>query len=80
MAVSGGAAFLLLLFAVALLPRSDMVLLADAARVALTDLSSPPAPSPAADAHILPDVVVPPPTGEHPIFISYTISWIEKET
>ncbi|KAM0904394.1 hypothetical protein ACQ4PT_018033 [Festuca glaucescens] len=62
MAVSGGGGFLLLLFVVVLLPRSATVLLADAARRALTDVSSPPAPSPAADAPILPDVVVSPPT------------------
>ncbi|KAM0856652.1 hypothetical protein ACQ4PT_048976 [Festuca glaucescens] len=62
MAVSGGGGFLLLLFVVVLFPRSATVLLADAARRALTDVSSPPAPSPAADAPILPDVVVSPPT------------------
>jgi hypothetical protein len=71
MEVSGGGGFLLLLFVVVLMPRSATVLLADAARRTLTDVSSPPAPSPAADAPILPGVVVSPPTGEHPIFIWY---------
>ncbi|KQJ95935.1 probable receptor-like protein kinase At1g80640 isoform X1 [Brachypodium distachyon] len=62
MAVSGagGGGFVLLpllVVAVVVLERSATVLLADAARVPLTDVSSPPAPSPAADAPSLPDVV-----------------------
>ncbi|XP_051187166.1 probable receptor-like protein kinase At1g80640 isoform X2 [Lolium perenne] len=66
MEVSGGGGFLLLLFGVVLMPRSATVLLADAARRTLTDVSSPPAPSPAADAPILPGVVVSPPTVKIP--------------
>lgn len=82
MAVSGagGGGFVLLpllVVAVVVLERSATVLLADAARVPLTDVSSPPAPSPAADAPSLPDVVaVSPSAGEGPIItsVSSTIS------
>ncbi|CAM0909769.1 unnamed protein product [Alopecurus aequalis] len=64
MAVSrgGGGGFLLLLFVAVLLPRSATVLLAAGARVPLTDVSSPPAPSPEADAPVLLHGVVSPPT------------------
>lgn len=43
------------------LPRGGVVLLADAARVALAEASSPPATSPAANTLFLPDA----PAGEY---------------
>ncbi|CAO2206406.1 unnamed protein product [Urochloa humidicola] len=52
----GASSFLLLSLPLLVLPRGSVVLLADAARVAFADASSPPAPWPAADAPFLPDV------------------------
>ncbi|RCV30586.1 hypothetical protein SETIT_6G107700v2 [Setaria italica] len=52
----GAGCFLLLPLCLLVLPRGGVLLLADAARVAFADASSPPAPSPAADVPFLPDV------------------------